>query len=74
MKIVVGSIIGLIGSSIIILFDIKFVKWLFTLLPQTEWTGFAKVVIIFVDIWLVGGICILPFALGFFIGTFLQSR
>jgi len=41
-------------------------------IPQTDWSGLLKVVIIFVDVWLTLGVCILPFVLGFFIGSVLE--
>jgi hypothetical protein len=73
-KILIGSVIGLLGSWGVIVLDIKFVKWIFTMIPVCEWAGFVKIVIIFIDIWFTLGLCILPFALGIGIGGILAIK
>ncbi|MFA5154184.1 MAG: hypothetical protein WC554_16660 [Clostridia bacterium] len=74
MKILVGCVIGVIGSAIAIFFDIKLVKWIFTLIPASEWAGLVKIGVVFVDFWLTAGLCVIPFALGLMIGTILENR
>ena len=53
-------IIGLIISILIIFFDVLFLKYIFSLIPESEWKGLIKIVIIFIDIWFAAGICIFP--------------
>jgi hypothetical protein len=74
VKVLIGAIIGLIGSVIIIMLDIKFVHYLFSLLPASEWTGIAKVVVVFIDIWATLGLCVMPFILGLGIGATLEKN
>jgi hypothetical protein len=72
MKILVGMVLGLIGSAVLVLLDINLVKFIFTLVPQSDWSGLIKVAVVFVDIWFTGAICILPFVFGFMIGGMLE--
>ena len=73
MKTLVGAIIGLIGSIVVIILDIKLIHYIFTLIPLNDWTGFIKILIIFIDIWFVAGLCFIPFVLGIFIGNLLEQ-
>ena len=74
MKMLVGIIIGLIGSIVVILFDIHLVKYILTLVSVSDYAGLRKVVIVFISIWLTAGICIIPFAIGFCWGEFLENK
>ena len=74
MKFIVSLLIGLVGSIGIIIADIFFVRWLFSLVPINDYAGLVKIVIVFVDIWLVAGLCIVPFILGTAIGTILETN
>lgn len=74
MKILLGALIGGIGSYLIILLDIKFVKWLFVLVPDYEYSGLIKILIVFVDFWFTAGLCIIPFILGCGIGAILEKE
>jgi len=73
MKFLISLLIGITGSIVVILFDIKLVIWIFSLVPQTEWTEIIKVLIVFVDIWTTAGICLIPIWLGIAIGTVLSE-
>lgn len=70
----VGCIVGLVGSTCVILLNIKFVHWLFSLVPVGEYASLTKVGIVFIDLWLTLGLCLLPFLLGFAIGTILETK
>jgi hypothetical protein len=72
-KILIGGAIGLLGSWGIVVLDIKFVKWLFSMVPVSDWAGLIKIVIVFIDIWATAGLCILPFILGLAIGGVLAQ-
>ena len=73
-KFLISSVIGLLGSWGVVVLDIKFVKWLFTMIPVCEWAGLVKIAIIFVDIWFTIGLCILPFVLGILLGGVLAQE
>ena len=74
MKILMGALIGGVGSYLVILLDIKFVKWLFTLVPNNEYAGLFKILIVFIDIWVTAGLCLIPFGLGCGIGAILERE
>lgn len=74
MKILMGALIGGVGSYLVILLDIKFVKWLFSLVPNNEYSGLVKILIVFIDFWFTAGLCIIPFVLGCGIGTILEKE
>lgn len=74
MKILMGALIGGVGSYLVILLDIKFVKWLFTLVPNNEYFGLVKILIVFIDIWMTAGLCVIPFLLGLGIGSILEKE
>lgn len=73
MKILIGLIIGLIGSVIIVYFDIQLVKYLLSLVPDGSWSGLVRACIVFLDIWFTAGLCILPFVLGGYIGIAIEE-
>jgi hypothetical protein len=74
MKILISGIIGLLGSWGIIVLDIKFVRWVFTMVPVSDWAKLIKILIVFIDIWFTAGICMLPFVLGMLIGNILEQN
>lgn len=74
MKILMGALIGGVGSYLVILLDIKFVKWLFALVPDSEYSGLIKILIVFIDFWFTAGLCLIPFGLGCGIGAILEQE
>lgn len=73
-KLLFGSIIGLLGSIGVVICDIRFVKWLFSFVPVSEYAGLIKIVIVFIAIWITAGICIIPFVVGISIGALLSRE
>jgi len=74
MKFLLGILIGLLGTTALVILDVKLVKYILTFVPQNDWAGLISVIIILVDIFLTAGICIIPFVVGFSIGAFLETR
>jgi len=73
MKILIGAVIGLVGSAVVIFLDIKFIQWCFTCIPTNEWAKLIKIAIVFIDFWFTAGLCILPFVAGIIIGGIFEE-
>ena len=74
MKFFIGMLIGLAGSALAICLDIRLVQYLFSLVPPSGYAKLIKMAIVFIDIWLTAGLCLLPFVLGFGIGAILSKE
>lgn len=75
MRFLIGLLTGLLGSSILIWLNIKLMKYVLSLVPTTSnWAGLIKVLLVFADIWLVGGIVALPIIVGIVFGTYLENK
>ena len=73
MKIVVGTIIGIIGSILIIWGNINLVRYVLTLVPSSDWSGLIKIIIIFIDVWFTAGLCLIHSLIGVIVGSILEK-
>lgn len=64
-KLLICGLIGVICSAVLVFLDVKFVQYVFSVIPQSvgQWMGLLKIAIVFMDIWLTFGICAIPFFL-----------
>ena len=70
----VPLVVGGVGSAIVIWADVKVVQWMFAKVPASEWAGLVKVIIVFFDVWLTAGICLLPILGGMSLGAYLYEN
>jgi len=73
MRFLICLLLGILSSYGVILLNMQFIKWLWSLIPINQWTGLVKIAVLFVDFWFTAGLCILPFLLFFMLGAIIEK-